>query len=191
MISIRFHDPPASRYPTSLPDTESERGRPAGSRGSFHAVDASVSRPTTVRACTHIKTIREPFMKRGFPARTACVRRRRLWLAATALVPSGAAAQIIPIDSDGAARIAAVPDPTSAEVPVAEPAGDIVVTARRRTERAQDVPIALSVVGAEQFGMRGDYRLDQVQQLVPSLQVFSFNPRNTNINIRGSAPTSR
>ncbi len=124
-------------------------------------------------------------MKRGFPARTAYVRRRRLWLAATALAPSGAAAQIIPIDSDGAARIAAVPDPTSAEEFAAEPASDIVVTARRRTERAQDVPIALSVVGAEQLGMRGDYRLDQVQQLVPSLQVFSFNPRNTNINIRG------
>src|SRR6478735_6595276 len=113
-------------------------------------------------------------MKRGFPARTACVRRRRLWLAATALVPSGGAAQIIPIDSDGAARIAAVPDPTSVEAPAAESAGDIVVTARRRTERAQDVPIALSVVGAEQLGMRGDYRLDQVQLLVPSLQIFSF-----------------
>lgn len=62
---------------------------------------------------------------------------------------------------------------------------DIVVTARRRAERAQDVPIALSAVSSEQLAIRGDYRLDQVQQLVPSLQVFSFNPRNTNINIRG------
>lgn len=62
---------------------------------------------------------------------------------------------------------------------------EIVVTARRREERAQDVPIALSAIGGETLAARGDYRLDQVQQLVPSLQVFSFNPRNTNINIRG------
>ena len=129
-------------------------------------------------------------MKRGFPATTARVRRhRRLWLAATALMPSGAAAQIVPADSDGAVRVAAATGPVRADDTAATPAGapadDIVVTARRRTERAQDVPIALSVVGAEQLGLRGDYRLDQVQQLVPSLQVFSFNPRNTNINIRG------
>jgi iron complex outermembrane receptor protein len=70
----------------------------------------------------------------------------------------------------------------------AAPAGegdDILVTARRRKERAQDVPIALSAISGETLAARGDYRLDQIQQLVPALQVFSFNPRNTNINIRG------
>jgi iron complex outermembrane receptor protein len=64
--------------------------------------------------------------------------------------------------------------------------GEIIVTAsRRRDENAQDVPIALSVVSAESLQQRGDYTLLQVQQQVPSLQVYSFNPRNTNINIRG------
>lgn len=63
--------------------------------------------------------------------------------------------------------------------------GDVVVTARRRQERAQDVPIALSVVSADTLEKTGDFTLGQVQQLVPSLQIFSFNPRNTNINIRG------
>ena len=62
---------------------------------------------------------------------------------------------------------------------------EIIVSARRRDESAQDVPIALSVVGASQLEQTGNYTLSQVQQLVPSLQVFSFNPRNTNINIRG------
>ncbi|RZK00586.1 MAG: TonB-dependent receptor [Novosphingobium sp.] len=62
----------------------------------------------------------------------------------------------------------------------------IVVTgSRRREEKAQDVPIALSVVSAASLERRGDYTLGQIQQQVPSLQVFSFNPRNTNINIRG------
>ncbi|MDB5706771.1 MAG: TonB-dependent receptor [Sphingomonas bacterium] len=62
---------------------------------------------------------------------------------------------------------------------------DVVVTARRRSERAQDVPIALSVVNEESLRARGDYTLGTIQQSVPSLQVFSFNPRNTNVNIRG------
>lgn len=62
---------------------------------------------------------------------------------------------------------------------------EITVTARRREENAQDVPIALSVVDAARLEATGNYTLGQVQQLVPSLQVFSFNPRNTNINIRG------
>ena len=63
--------------------------------------------------------------------------------------------------------------------------GAIIVSARRRDESAQDVPIALSVVGAAQLEATGNYSLTQIQQIVPSLQVFSFNPRNTNINIRG------
>ncbi|WP_324071907.1 TonB-dependent receptor [Sphingopyxis sp.] len=62
---------------------------------------------------------------------------------------------------------------------------EIIVSARRRDESAQDVPIALSVVGASQLEATGNYSLTQIQQIVPSLQVFSFNPRNTNINIRG------
>lgn len=64
-------------------------------------------------------------------------------------------------------------------------ANAIVVNARRRDEDAQDVPIALSVISAEALDKTGNFTLGQVQQLVPSLQVFSFNPRNTNVNIRG------
>ena len=62
---------------------------------------------------------------------------------------------------------------------------EITVTARRRDENAQDVPIALSVVSAQTLQATGNFTLGHVQQLIPSLQVFSFNPRNTNINIRG------
>ena len=107
-------------------------------------------------------------------------RHRHLLLAAAALVPVMAHAQ-----SPAPAPFADVPTADSAAPGAADAAGDIVVTARRREEKAQDVPIALSVVSGEQIAARGDYRLDQVQQSVPSLQVFSFNPRNTNINIRG------
>jgi iron complex outermembrane receptor protein len=68
---------------------------------------------------------------------------------------------------------------------LADAGTEIVVTARRRDENAQDVPIALSVVSADALAKTGNYTIGQIQQLVPSLQVFSFNPRNTNVNIRG------
>ena len=96
------------------------------------------------------------------------------------LAPLDASAQ-----AASAVQSAASGSDPAATMPDGAATDEVVVTARRREERAQDVPIALSVVGGEQLGVRGDYRLDQVQQLVPSLQVFSFNPRNTNINIRG------
>lgn len=79
----------------------------------------------------------------------------------------------------------------AADQPVAAAASDeggeaIVVTAsRRRDEDVQDVPVAISVISSETLEKRGDFTLGQIQQQVPSLQVFSFNPRNTNINIRG------
>ncbi|MFW2852583.1 TonB-dependent receptor [Sphingomonas sp. TX0543] len=115
----------------------------------------------------------------------ACVRLTFLAGAAPlALLAPPAAAQVAAPVALASATPAASPE--AAPVDAADDASlDVVVTARRREERAQDVPIALSVVGNEQLAARGDFRLDQVQQLVPSLQVFSFNPRNTNINIRG------
>lgn len=62
---------------------------------------------------------------------------------------------------------------------------EVVVTARRRDESAQDVPIALSVVSGEALASTGAFTLTEVQRLAPSLQIMGLNPRNTNINIRG------
>lgn len=66
----------------------------------------------------------------------------------------------------------------------------IVVTARRRVETAQDVPVALSVVSAETIERTGNFTLGQMQQLVPSLQVQGTNARNTSVNIRGLGANS-
>ena len=63
--------------------------------------------------------------------------------------------------------------------------GDIVVTARRRDERAQDVPIALTVVNEELLNRTGAYNVGQITQLAPSVQLLSPNARNTAITIRG------
>jgi iron complex outermembrane recepter protein len=61
----------------------------------------------------------------------------------------------------------------------------VVVTARRRTERAQDVPISLTAVSGYTLDANGISNVLKLNQQVPSLQVFSFNPRNTSITIRG------
>ncbi|WP_242129503.1 TonB-dependent receptor [Sphingobium sp. Sx8-8] len=61
----------------------------------------------------------------------------------------------------------------------------IVVMARRREERAQDVPIAISVFGGAALDRKNIYTLDQLKRQAPSLQIIGTNPRNTNINIRG------
>ena len=61
----------------------------------------------------------------------------------------------------------------------------IVVTARRRSETAQDIPIAVTVVGGEQIAELGAFNVSRLQQIAPTLQLTSSNPRNTTLNIRG------
>ncbi len=67
--------------------------------------------------------------------------------------------------------------------------GTIVVTARRREERAQDVPIAVTALSNAQVATPGVVGLTQVAQLAPSLQITATNARQTNINIRGLGAT--
>ena len=62
---------------------------------------------------------------------------------------------------------------------------DIVVTARRREERAQNVPIPISVVGVKEIDNTGSFNVARLQQLQPTLQFYSTNPRNSSVNIRG------
>lgn len=63
--------------------------------------------------------------------------------------------------------------------------GDIVVTARRREERVQEVPLALSVISGADLDKQGAFNVNRLQQTLPTLQFYSSNPRNSAINIRG------
>ncbi len=63
--------------------------------------------------------------------------------------------------------------------------GDVVVTARRRSETVQSVPIAISVIGGSALAETGAYNVNRLQQLQPTLQFYSTNPRNSAANIRG------
>ncbi len=76
--------------------------------------------------------------------------------------------------------------PPDALGPVAAGAGgEVVVTARRRSESVQKVPIAVSVIGESALTATGSYNVARLTQIQPSLQFYSTNPRNSAANIRG------
>jgi iron complex outermembrane receptor protein len=77
----------------------------------------------------------------------------------------------------------------SEELPIQLTAGSLIgevnVTARRRTETAQEIPIPISVVGGVKMDEAGAFNVARVKEFIPSLQLYSSNPRNTGVNIRG------
>ncbi|RYE02935.1 MAG: TonB-dependent receptor [Sphingomonadales bacterium] len=90
-----------------------------------------------------------------------------------------------------AAKAVVVADPTVNPAAAAKADEDevqdsgIIVTARRRQEGVQEVPLAISVLDSAQINDTGAFSIYKVQQLAPTLQVYSQNPRNTAVNIRG------
>ena len=62
---------------------------------------------------------------------------------------------------------------------------DVVITSRRRQESAQDVPIPISVVSGVRAEDAGAFNVNRLKELVPSVQLYSSNARNTTLNIRG------
>ncbi|NCU03752.1 MAG: TonB-dependent receptor [Chitinophagaceae bacterium] len=66
---------------------------------------------------------------------------------------------------------------------------EVVITSRRRIETAQDVPIPISVVGGGQVADAGAFNVNRLKELVPTVQLYSSNPRNTTLNIRGLGST--
>ncbi|CAN5144070.1 TonB-dependent receptor [soil metagenome] len=71
--------------------------------------------------------------------------------------------------------------------PAAEPAvdGDIIVTARMRDERQIDVPVALSVVSGARFTDGEHLRIEDLNMLVPGINISIPTPRQTTFSIRG------
>jgi iron complex outermembrane receptor protein len=60
--------------------------------------------------------------------------------------------------------------------------GEVVVTARHRSENLQSVPVSVSALSADFIKKTN---IAQISQLVPSLSFTFFNARNANLNIRG------
>lgn len=104
-------------------------------------------------------------------------------LALTALTaPAIAFAQVD--DADDAVVSADAPAAEQADPGIA-PENLIIVTARRREESSQDVPLAIATLDGRTINDTGSFSVQKLQQLAPTLQVYSSNPRNTAVNIRG------
>ncbi|RYY57170.1 MAG: TonB-dependent receptor [Chitinophagaceae bacterium] len=61
----------------------------------------------------------------------------------------------------------------------------VVITSRRRREVLQDVPIPVSVITGSTVEDAGAFNVNRIKEFVPSVQLYTSNPRNTGINIRG------
>ncbi|WP_409457396.1 TonB-dependent receptor, partial [Pseudomonas sp.] len=63
--------------------------------------------------------------------------------------------------------------------------GTVTVNARRREETAQSVPTPISVLSSETLETQRIYRVQDLQQLVPSTNVAYVHARQSSISIRG------
>ena len=113
---------------------------------------------------------------------------RRTLLATTMLASAVTGLSAAHAEEAAAAPAAAADDDqssTSVGTGAHDRGSDIVVTARRRNESSQEVPLAISVVGGDHIDSTGSFNVGRLQQLTPTLQYYSSNPRNTAVNIRG------
>ncbi|EMS33696.1 TonB-dependent receptor [Mariniradius saccharolyticus AK6] len=66
---------------------------------------------------------------------------------------------------------------------------EVMVTSRRRQEEIQAVPIPITVVGGALLEETQAFNVNRLKELVPSVQLYTSNPRNTTLNIRGLGST--
>lgn len=113
-----------------------------------------------------------------------------LWCATAAWVCIPGLALAQPSAESGAPQDAA---PGSAAKSKADlTVGDIIVTANRRLERLQDVPIAVTAIEGETLRQRGVQNPEDLARLSPSLvtQNNAANAQGTNFSIRGVGTSS-
>lgn len=72
-----------------------------------------------------------------------------------------------------------------ADAPSDSPPAELVVTARRRPEDPQKIPLALTIVGGALLDSSYTINTQGLAVLVPTLNYSSANPRNTAFTIRG------
>jgi iron complex outermembrane receptor protein len=68
--------------------------------------------------------------------------------------------------------------------------GEVVVTARNRSENVQDVPIPISVVSGEVLAKQRVFTIADLTQRAPGLTATTPNARRTGVSLRGIGKTS-
>jgi iron complex outermembrane receptor protein len=72
-----------------------------------------------------------------------------------------------------------------APVPADAPAEEIIVTAQKRTERLQDVPVTITAVSGRTLRELGITQFDQLSAFVPGVNIQEQSPNNPGFVIRG------
>ncbi|QRR00678.1 TonB-dependent receptor [Dyadobacter sandarakinus] len=73
--------------------------------------------------------------------------------------------------------------------PAAGKLEDVIISSRRRQESAQEVPIPISVIRGSAAEDAGAFNVNRLKELVPTVQLYVSNARNTTLNIRGLGST--
>ncbi|HVF37567.1 MAG TPA: Plug domain-containing protein, partial [Sphingomicrobium sp.] len=108
-------------------------------------------------------------------ARRAC----GLFLASTALLNAGAA---LAQDTSSGEQSS-----SSAARETAEEGEEIIVTATKRAENLQDVPIAITAFGTKTLEDNQVQQFDDYAKMIPSLSIQSAGPGASNVYFRGVA----
>jgi iron complex outermembrane receptor protein len=90
---------------------------------------------------------------------------------------------------DASAEDSAATAPSDDSIRLAD-AGDgriesVTVTARRREEDVQNVPIPIATLGGEVLESSGQFRLEDLNRRLPSMNVQFSNPRQSSVAVRG------
>lgn len=73
--------------------------------------------------------------------------------------------------------------------PTARSLEDVVISSRRRQEASQEVPIPISVIRGARADDAGAFNVNRLKELIPTVNLYASNPRNTTLNIRGLGST--
>jgi len=109
-------------------------------------------------------------------------------LGASAQAADPVAAAAAAVKADAAATEVAQTEVAQAGAPGGRTAAildEVQVTARRKTENVQKVPIAVSVLAGDFLNETGGFNVNRIKEVLPSVQFYSTNPRNSALNIRG------
>ncbi|HEY5510622.1 MAG TPA: TonB-dependent receptor [Prolixibacteraceae bacterium] len=66
---------------------------------------------------------------------------------------------------------------------------EVIVTARRRKENIQDIPIPMTAMIGAQVENTGAFNVSRLKEMIPTVQFYSSNQRNSALNIRGLGTT--
>ena len=112
-------------------------------------------------------------------------------LLAATLLPTAQGQDTAPETYDTIPLAAPEPDAVSAEVPddSAELIPEVVVTARKREERLQDIPVSVSAISGQMLEEKQITQAKDIAAITPSLNITSDSVSRSFIDIRGVGTT--